>query len=83
MLHTHVICCDCEEFRDEILLRGEEYKTRENFNFLKKGKMVIPVKNQNFTFFEVTRVTCDMRQVLNGSHCGTCQVVSKSNNELK
>ena len=23
MLHTHVICCDCVEFRDEILLRGE------------------------------------------------------------
>ena len=38
MLHTHVICCDCVEFRDEILLRGEEYKTRENFNFLKKCK---------------------------------------------
>ena len=45
--------------------------------------MVIPAKNRNFTFFEVTRVTCDMRQVLNGSQCGTCQVVSKSNNELK
>ena len=57
MLHTHVICCDCVEFRDEILLRGEECKTRENFNFLKKGKMVISAKNRNFTFFEVTRVT--------------------------
>ena len=36
-------------------------KTRENFNFLKKGKMVISAKNRNFTFFEATRVTCDMR----------------------
>ena len=44
MLHTHVICCDGVEFRDEILLRGEECKTRENFNFLKNGKMVISVK---------------------------------------
>ena len=26
------------EFRDEILLKGEECKTRENPNFLKKGK---------------------------------------------
>ena len=48
MLHTHVICCDCVEFRDEILLRGEECKTRENFNFLKKGKLVISVKIRNF-----------------------------------
>ena len=48
MLHTHVICCDCVEFRDEILLRGEECKTRENFNFLKKGKMVISAKIRNF-----------------------------------
>ena len=48
MLHTHVICCDCVEFRDEILLRGEECKTRENFNFLKNGKMVISAKIRNF-----------------------------------
>ena len=46
------------EFRDEILLKGGgggggggggECKTRENFNFLKKGKMVISVKIQNFS----------------------------------
>ena len=48
MLHTHVIYCDCVEFRDEILLRGEEYKTQENFNFLKNGKMVISAKNPEF-----------------------------------
>ena len=45
----HVICCDCTEIRDEILLRGEEYKTRENYNFLKNGKMVILVKIRNFS----------------------------------
>ena len=44
----HVICCDRVEFRDEILLRGEECKTRENSNFLKNGKMVILIKIHNF-----------------------------------
>ena len=48
MLHMHVIGCNCVEFRDEIVLRGEECKTRENFNFLKKGKMVISAKIHNF-----------------------------------
>ena len=47
-LHMHVICCDCTEFQDEILLRGEECKTRGNSNFLKNGKMVISVKILNF-----------------------------------
>ena len=37
------------EFRDEILLRGEECKTLENPNFLRKGKTVISVKkSKNF-----------------------------------
>ena len=49
MLHAHVNFCDLVEFRDEILLRGGECKTRENFNFLKKGKMIISVKIQNFS----------------------------------
>ena len=35
-LYMHVSWCDCVEFRDEILLRGEECKTLENSNFLKK-----------------------------------------------
>ena len=38
----------CVEFRDEILLRGEECKTRENSIFLRKGKTVILVKNPKF-----------------------------------
>ena len=57
MSHTHVICCDCVEFRDEFLLRGEECKTRENFNFLKNGKMVISVKIQNFSRSRMTKQT--------------------------
>ena len=32
-------CCEYVEFRDEIILRGEECKTRENFNFLKNGNL--------------------------------------------
>ena len=36
-------------FGDEILLRGEECKTREKFNFSEKGKMVISVENRNFS----------------------------------
>ena len=38
----------CVEFRDKILLRGEECKTQENSIFLRKGKTVIPVKNPEF-----------------------------------
>ena len=51
----HVIVCICAcEFRDEILLRGEEYKTRVNLNFSKKmGKhgelaSIIQVENLGF-----------------------------------
>ena len=40
---TVAYACDlnvyvCVNFGDEILLRGEECKTREDFNFLKNGK---------------------------------------------
>ena len=49
--------CDCTEFRDEILLREEECKTRENSNFLKNGKMVISVKIQNFSRYRMTKRT--------------------------
>ena len=30
----------CVNFRDEILLKGEECKTQVNLNFFEKGKMV-------------------------------------------
>ena len=36
-------------FGTKFLLRRGECKTRENFNFLKNGKMVISVKIQNFS----------------------------------
>ena len=42
------LICMYVEFRDEILLRGEECKTRENSHFLIKGKMVILIKNPKF-----------------------------------
>ena len=36
-LDIHVIRCVCVEFRDAILLRGEECKTREKYNFSENG----------------------------------------------
>ena len=42
--YAHGWMCMCVEFRDEILLRGEECETPENPYFLRKGKMVISVK---------------------------------------
>ena len=33
-----IVCVVCVNFGDEILLRGEECKTRENLNFLEKGQ---------------------------------------------
>ena len=47
----------CVEFRDEILLKGGECKTRENYNFLKIGKMVISVKIRNFSRSRMTKRT--------------------------
>ena len=52
------------EFRDEILLRGGECKTRENFNFLKKGKMIISVKIQNFSRSRMTKQTSPLESSL-------------------
>ena len=60
----HVIFCDCIEFHDEILLRGEECKTRENLNFLKMDKMVILVKIQNFCKSQMMKQT----SLLESSH---------------
>ena len=37
----------CVEFRDEILLRGGEYETPENPDFLRNDKMVISVEIRN------------------------------------
>ena len=39
----------CVEFRDEILLRGEECETLENLNFRKKNsKTVISIEKSEF-----------------------------------
>ena len=46
--YARSLMCMCVQFQDEIHLRGEECKIRENFNFLKKGKMVISAKIRNF-----------------------------------
>ena len=52
----------CMEFRDEILLRGGgggggggECETPENPDFLRKDKMVISVKIQNFSRSRMTK----------------------------
>ena len=53
----------CVEFRDEILVKGGgggDVKPRENPNFLKKGKMVILVKIQNFSRSRMTKQTSSL-----------------------
>ena len=45
----------CVEFRDEILLRGEECEAPEKPDFLRKDKMVISVKIQNFSRSRMTK----------------------------
>ena len=47
----------CVEFRYEILLRGGECETPENPDFLRKVKMVISVKIQNFSRSQMTKQT--------------------------
>ena len=61
IVHVHVIACVCVEFRDEIFLRRGECKTRENSNFLKKGKIVISVKIRNFSRFRMMKRTSPLR----------------------
>ena len=51
------LMCMCVQFRDEILLRGEECKTWEkNQFFLKNGKMIISViiQVENLKFFKIS-----------------------------
>ena len=48
------------EFRDEILLRGRECKTRENFIFLEKGHngnfvKIVQAKTWNFSRSRMTK----------------------------
>ena len=49
-LHMHVVGCVCAwNFGTKFFLRRGECKTRENSNFLKKGKIVISVKIKKFS----------------------------------
>ena len=48
-LHMHVVGCVCAwNFVMKFFLRRGECKTRENSNFLKKGKIIISVKSKIF-----------------------------------
>ena len=48
--HMHVVGCICAwNFGMKFFLSRGECKTRENSNFLKKGKIVILIKIQNFS----------------------------------
>ena len=46
-----------QNFGTKFFLRRGECKTRENSNFLKKGKMVILIKIQNFSRSRITKRT--------------------------
>ena len=57
-LHMHVVGCVCAwNFGTKFFLRRGECKTRENSNFLKKGKIVISVKIQNFSRSRIMKWT--------------------------
>ena len=57
-LHMHVVGCVCAwNFGTKFILRRGECKTRENSNFLKKGKIVISVKIQIFSRSRMTKWT--------------------------
>ena len=43
-----VVCVGAWNFGTKFFLRRGEYETPENSNFLKKGKIVISVKNMKF-----------------------------------
>ena len=44
-------------FKTKFFLRRGEYKTRENSNFLKKGKTLISVKTRNFSRSQMMKWT--------------------------
>ena len=58
----HVVGCVCAwNFRTKFFLRRGECKTRENSNFLKKGKIVILVKIQNFSRYRMMKQTSPLK----------------------
>ena len=55
-LHMHVVGCICAwNFGTKFFLMKGECKTRENSNFLKKGKIIISVKIRNFSRSQMTK----------------------------
>ena len=71
----HMVGCVCSwNFGTKFFLRRGECKTRENSNFLKKGKIVILVKIQNFSKSRMTKRTSPLTSShtlgikMNGSH---------------
>ena len=58
----HMVGCVCAwNFGTKFFLRRGECKTRENSNFLKKGKIVISVKIQNFSKSRMTKRTSPLK----------------------
>ena len=58
----HTVGCVCAwNFGTKFFLRRGECKTRENSNFLKKGKIVISVKIRNFSIFQMTKRTSPLK----------------------
>ena len=54
--HMHMVGCICAwNFGTKFFLSRGECKTRENSNFLKKGKIVILIKIQNFSRSRMTK----------------------------
>ena len=58
----HVVGCICAwNFGTKFFLRRGECKTRENSNFLKKGKIVILVKIKQFSRSRMTKRTSSLK----------------------
>ena len=57
----HMVECVCAWiFGTKFFLRRGECKIRENSNFLKKSKIVISVKNRNFSRSRMTKRTSSL-----------------------
>ena len=54
-------CVYAWNFGTKFFLRRGEYKTRENSNFLKKGKIVISVKIRNFSRSQMMKRTFPLK----------------------
>ena len=51
------VCASMCEFRGRNFVKWEECKTREKFNFFKKGKTVISIENRKFSRSRMTKLT--------------------------